>query len=107
MSSPCDFHHWCRTAMSVPTEKCRTSMSRKYFARSAVAISARGGTARVRPDLRCPSPATARRIPLDIPKLIDADSPFRELCADLEIATHRFDNRLKRADVHVGTSFHL
>src|SRR5262249_9455459 len=44
MSSPCDFHHWCRTVMSVPTEKCRTPMSRKYFAWSAEAISARGGT---------------------------------------------------------------
>ena len=32
MSSPWDFHHWCRTVMSVPTEKCRTPMSRKYFA---------------------------------------------------------------------------
>jgi hypothetical protein len=32
MSSPCDFHHWCSTVMSVPTEKCRTPMSRKYFA---------------------------------------------------------------------------
>jgi hypothetical protein len=31
-SSPWDFHHWCRIAMSVPTEKCRTPMSRKYFA---------------------------------------------------------------------------
>jgi carboxymethylenebutenolidase len=31
-SSPWDFHHWCRIVMSVPTEKCRTPMSRKYFA---------------------------------------------------------------------------
>src|SRR6266568_4353691 len=31
-SSPWDFHHWCRMVMSVPTEKCRTPMSRKYFA---------------------------------------------------------------------------
>jgi hypothetical protein len=32
MSSPCVFHHWCMKVMSVPTEKCRTPMSRKYFA---------------------------------------------------------------------------
>ena len=31
-SSPWDFHHWCRMVMSVPTEKWRTPMSRKYFA---------------------------------------------------------------------------
>ena len=31
-SAPWDFHHWCRMVMSVPTEKCRTPMSRKYFA---------------------------------------------------------------------------
>jgi len=30
--------------MSVPTQKCRTPMSRKYFASSALLISARGGT---------------------------------------------------------------
>ena len=31
-SSPWDFHHWCSIVMSVPKEKCRTPMSRKYFA---------------------------------------------------------------------------
>jgi hypothetical protein len=31
-SSPCAFHHWCRIVISVPMQKWRTPMSRKYFA---------------------------------------------------------------------------